>query len=82
MGVSARPVEVHIDELVLDGFPAGRGEAIAGALSGELARAMEGASVGPRSREAVDAGSVSVPHGATPRAMAGEVARAVRGGLR
>jgi hypothetical protein len=80
--MTERPGEIHIDELVLDGFPAGGGEAIAGELQGALERAMEGARVGPHSREGVDAGSVSVPHGATPRAAAREVARAVRRGLR
>ena len=80
--MTRRPVDVHIDELVLDGFPAGRGEAIASELPGALERALEGAQLGPQSREGVDAGSVSVPHGATPRAVAREVARAVRGGLR
>jgi hypothetical protein len=81
-----RPVEVHIDRLVLDGVPNADGRAIGGALERELARLLheEGLPTlpGVRSSDAVDAGVVEPGHEASAAAIGARLARGVYGRLR
>jgi hypothetical protein len=80
------PVEVHIDELVVDGWEGADGRRLAEAVRIELHRLLaEGG--GPFvpavvvDRTEVDAGSVPAPPGASPEAVGARVAAAVHAGL-
>ncbi len=80
------PVELHIEELVLHGFAPGDRHEIAAAIERELARLLATGDLadGLRqrgSRAAVDAGSFSLPPGASPGAVGERVAGAVYEGL-
>jgi len=85
MGVTPR-LTVHIDTLVLQGFPLAQAHAIARSLERELARllargerpfAPAGAAYLPR----LDGGQISLASDAGPRAVGARLARAVYGGL-
>jgi hypothetical protein len=82
-----RPIEIHIDELVLDGFAPADSDRIGDELERQMARLLTGAGeLGPlaqRSRmiPAFDAGEFHLSSGATPQAIGSQVARAVCGGL-
>jgi hypothetical protein len=80
-------IELHIEELVLHGFPSRDRQRIADAMRLELTRLL-GADAGrdqaPRSqaRGRIDGGSFAVKAGATVQATGREIARAVFRGLR
>lgn len=82
--VSASSVRVHIDELVLHGFPANARYSIGDATQQELARLLTERGVPQRMAEAgetarVNAGSFQVKQGATPNVIGALVAGAVYG---
>ena len=79
-------VELHIEALVLHGFSPGDRHRIGAALSSELARLL--AEQGPPSALArgfdaprLDGGSFQMAPDAKPRAVGGQVAQAVYGGM-
>jgi hypothetical protein len=81
------PVEVHIEELVLHGFPPGDRHRIASALVHELQRLIgeSGLPGFPENRPAprrINGGAFKVEAGAKPQAAGVEIARAVFRGLR
>ena len=81
---SASSVRVHIDELVLHGFPANARYAIGDATQQELTRLLTERGVPPRMSEPretarVDAGSFQVQQGARPNVVGALVANAVYG---
>ena len=78
------PIDVHIEELVLTGFPRGAGREIGEAVQRQLTHlftergvpaAMQQTIAAPR----VDAGSITVGAGAKPAAIGGQIAQAVYG---
>jgi hypothetical protein len=80
----ASSVRVHIDELVLHGFPAGSRHAIGDATQQELTRLLTERGVPqrmsePRETARVDAGSFQVRQGARPNVIGSLVANAVYG---
>ncbi len=82
-----RPVEVHIEELVLDGFAPADRHRIGEAVERELGRLLAGeeASRLPRRSlavDAVDAGEFRLPASANARSIGAQVARSVFQGLR
>ena len=86
MGVR-RPVEVHIEELVLDGFAPADPHRIGDAVERELFRVLargDGAGLPLRSQavDAVDAGEFHVAADASARSIGAQVARSVLHGLR
>jgi hypothetical protein len=79
-------VRLRIEELVLEGFPAGDRYRIAAAVEAELARlfAEQGIPVGLSAGGAmsvVDGGSFDLTPGARPERIGAQVAQAVYGGL-
>jgi hypothetical protein len=79
--VIASEVRLHLDELVLTGFPRGDRVRIADAVQAELGRLL-GERVPPGlakggPREALDAGAFTVPRGARPADVGERVARAL-----
>ena len=81
---SASSVRLHIDELVLHGFPAGSRYAIGDATQRELTRLLTERGVPQRMSEPcetarVDAGSFQVGQGARPNVIGALVAKAVYG---
>jgi hypothetical protein len=76
-------VELHIDEVTLDGFSAADGRAIAAAMERELARLLSGpdAPLGGARRslslERLDAGALHLPAGAKPGQIGVAAARAI-----
>jgi hypothetical protein len=79
-------VNLHIDELVLHGFPPGDRYRIAAAVEAELARLIEGQGIpnGLASGGTVpvlDAGSFSAEPGARPQQIGVQIAQALFGGL-
>lgn len=83
--ITASSVRLHIDELVLHGFPAGSRHSIGEATQQELSRLLiergvpEGM-LNPREIARVDAGSFQVARSAKPDAIGALVADAVYGG--
>jgi hypothetical protein len=80
-------IGLHIEELVLHGFPSRDRHRIADAMRLELTRLLSadaGHDQAARSltRTRIDAGSFAVKAGATPRTAGREIARAVFHGLR
>ncbi len=79
-------VEVHIEELVLHGFPRADRRRIAAALQRELTRLISEQGV-PRHVESgvetarLDGGSFEAPASGSPAIVGARVARAVYGGL-
>ena len=81
-----RPVELHIEELVLDGFSAGDRYRIGDAVQHELVRIIseQGGPGFPRRSvvlERIDAGSFPVERGAKAPDVGTAIARAVHQGL-
>ena len=79
-------VRLHIEELVLEGFPPGDRHRIAEAVQAELARlfADEGVPSGPASGESaptLDGGTFPVAPQAGPSRIGAQVAQAVYRGL-
>lgn len=77
---------IRIDELVLHGLAPGDEAAFTRAFGRELASLLESGSASPWPAGAieggtVDAGTVTLPHHATPAAAGVEVAQAVHRGL-
>jgi hypothetical protein len=88
-GSQTRDIELHIEELVLQGFAPGDRLAIRDAVERELGRligqnAMPGLDVSRRQSVAIerlDAGTFHVQANARPQAIGGQVAKAVFEGL-
>lgn len=80
-----RHIELHIDELVLDGFKPGTEGRIQSAMERELARLLRHDAMstqgGTRSQRAVDAGSIENTSATDPEATGRELARALRRSL-
>jgi len=80
-------LELEIEELVLDGFPAADRDRIARAVHGELERLFAEGGV-PPSLEAggnvakIDGGSFEAAPNASPEAVGAQVARGLYGGMR
>jgi hypothetical protein len=80
-------IDLHIEELVLHGFPSRDRHRIADAMRLELTRLLtvdagHGQAARSLTRVRIDGGSFAVKAGATPQAAGREVARAVFRGLR
>ena len=79
-------LELHIDELILHGFPQGDLHRIGSAVENELARLLEESGI-PESlttrggAENIDAGAFEVSGNSMPDAVGSQVARAVYRGL-
>jgi hypothetical protein len=86
VAVKPSEIELHIEELVLDGFEPADRHAVADALQSELARLLATHGL-PHAHAArlegaqIDAGSVRLKPNSTARATGAEVARAIHGGL-
>lgn len=83
---SGNAVELHIEELVLQGFAPGNRHRIASTVQSELTRLLsEGNLAGfrqnPPTLARLDAGAFRVEAGAKPQAAGTEIARAVFRGL-
>jgi hypothetical protein len=82
-----RPVEIHIEELVLHGFGSGDRRRIANAVQQELVRLMTAQTL-PASREnqlsldRIQGGTFRVSPGSKPHAIGSQIARAVHRNLR
>jgi hypothetical protein len=77
-------LELHIEELVLHGFPASDRLRIGDAIERELSRVIEAQGLGltgPASMERLDAGSFKVAANATPRVIGAQVAHNLYRGL-
>jgi hypothetical protein len=80
-------IKLHIEELVLDGFPPGDRYRIADSVERELARLLAEQGV-PQSlsqrREIahLDGGAFEAARGSRPEAIGAKVARAVYGGMK
>lgn len=86
MGVTGPRVEVHVEELVLTGFPAEQAPRIAAALQQELARLLceRGAPdslAGGGAVPSLPASPVRAPAGAAPERVGERVAGSVYGAL-
>jgi len=88
MGMKTAPgaLELHIDELVLRGFPASHRFEISDAVERELIHLLTengiaNLAAGPANIDWLDAGSFRVPAGARPRAIGAQIGKAVFGGL-
>jgi hypothetical protein len=86
MEVSRQKVELHIDEVVLHGFPPGGTRAIAAAIEAELGRllAVQGLPAsfeGGPSFGTLDAGSFEAERDAAPGDLGTRIARSVHGGF-
>ena len=86
--MKAKPynIELHIEELVLHGFPPSDRDAIGAAIQGELARLFAEQGAHPalqhtREVEKVDGGSFSMRTGAKAVPIGTQVAQSVYGGL-
>ena len=85
MGMNSPNIELHIEELILDGFPRGQRYEIAEAISRELERLM--AQRMPQSIttaaavDKVDAGVVELRRPATPEAVGAGIAQQIYGGM-
>ena len=79
-------IELHIEELVLDGFPARDRYLISEAIERELTRLFAEqnlalASTEPIAMAQLDGGSINVRPGARPEAIGAQLAQAIHGGL-
>jgi hypothetical protein len=84
--VSRANVELHIEELILHGFPPGDRHAMAAALESELGRLLDThglprAFPGNTSIDSLDAGSFQTGHDVAPRDVGTDIARSVYGGF-
>jgi hypothetical protein len=78
-------LDVHIEEIVLHGFPAGHRHSIGDATHHELTRLLGSNGLSPnlsQSSERIDAGNFQMNHGAEPDVVGSLVANAVYGGLK
>ena len=80
-------IELHVEELVLEGFAPSERHAVADAFERELTRLLAEhglpSDAGANAESpSVDAGSVRLAPGARPHAAGAQIARAVYGGLR
>ena len=79
-------IEVHIDELILHGFPPADRHPIGGAVERELARLFAGQGL-PRNLASgsavgqLDGGAFNVAPGTTPEAIGVQIAQAIYSGL-
>lgn len=79
----APDIELHIEELVLEGFSPAERHRIADALESELRRRLAGPEFAPSSPgagatvDALDAGKFALPHGASAGRIGAQTARAV-----
>lgn len=86
MGMSSQNIELHIEELVLSGFPRGQRYEIADAISHELQRLFAQRGV-PQSLatsaavERVDAGVLEIERPARPEAVGTGIAQQIYGGM-
>ncbi len=83
--MNARPIHLHIEEIVLHGFPAGERHGIADAIQRELAAALaeQPSPLSPRapvSVAAVDAGAFSA-RDRSPSQLGRQIARSVGGAV-
>ena len=79
-------IELHIDELVLEGFAHADRHAVADALQNELTRLLAASGLSPAQAAALggaqlDAGTARLKPNSTARAAGAEVARTIHGGL-
>jgi hypothetical protein len=86
MGIRPR-VELHIEELVLEGFPLGDRYRIGEALEAELTRLLEergvpGSFISGKEIDGIHGGSFDVVLGCGADRIGSQVAKAVYGGLR
>jgi hypothetical protein len=91
MGIDRNPaspatIELHIEELVLDGFAARDRYLIAEAIERELTRLfteqrMALGSAEPIAMTRLDGGSINVRPGAKPETIGAQLAQAIHGGL-
>jgi len=85
MGMSSSNVELHIEELVLDGFVRGQRYEIAEAIGRELERLLAGRV--PQSLTAgsavdrLDAGVLEIRQAARPEAVGAGIAQQIYGGM-
>jgi hypothetical protein len=82
-----RPVEIHIEELVLHGFASGDRHRIANAVQQELARLMTAQTVAasrenPLTLDRMQGGTFRVGPGTKPDVIGSQIARAVHRNLR
>ena len=81
------PVEIHLEQLVLDGFDPRDRHRIAGAVESGLARLFENQSVDPQrlaamgDRLKINAGRIVIPAGGSPDGIGAQIASAVFEGL-
>lgn len=84
--MNKRNIELHIEELVLHGFPPGDRNRIAGAVEHELAMLvterglMQDVTNGEIAR--LDGGSFQVAQDSKPETTGAQIARAVYGGMK
>ncbi len=85
-GNRSRSVSLHIDELVLHGFPRTTRYAIGEATQAELGRLFHSGlpdfAKNPRSADAIDGGAIHVTQATQPVAIGNLIANAVYGGRR
>lgn len=82
MDVSGRQVRVHVEELVLHGFPPLDQDAVGQAVERELGLLVAGSGLrGVASRDEVAGGSFQVPSGGRPGAIGARIAERIHGGL-
>jgi len=86
MGMTPRNIELHIEELVLDGFVHGDRYRIGEAVEQELSRLLADRGVPQSLAEggeiaSVDGGAIEVATGSRAEAVGAQVAKAVYGGL-
>ena len=87
MDVKAAPdIELHIQELVLDGFAPGDRYAVAEGLQRELVRLLEEHGVPAHllrgdAPAAIDAGQMTIPRGVSPAVVGASAAQAIHRGL-
>ena len=74
-------IELHIEELILDGFAPAERYQVADAIERELTRLVTLGGLAPSDAAHIDAGSVQLKPNATPRATGKQIARTVYGGL-
>ncbi len=87
MAVKASDVELHIEELLLHGFPPSARHRIGDALAQELTRLLAEEGVPPALAEGgesprLDVGPFQTAHDARPEAVGAQIAQAVYGGFK
>jgi hypothetical protein len=82
--MTPRRIELHIEELVLNGFSQLDGHAVAEAIEAELGAgfARVGVNIGEGgSRDRIDAGSVTLPYGILPAGVGAGLGERIYGRL-